>query len=123
MRSGGLVKEMLDPVGGKESVLGKAMDLKGLIGYQEHAVVSRTLVDRKEGTVTVFSFDAGEGLSEHTAPFDATVMVLEGEVEITIDGMPHKLREGQLIIMPAKHPHALRALTRFKMMLIMIRGG
>jgi quercetin dioxygenase-like cupin family protein len=117
------MRDMIDPLGGKESLLGKAMDIKGLIGYQDHAVVSRTLIDRKEGTLTVFSFDAGEGLSEHTAPYDATVIVLDGEVEITIDGKEQKLKEGEMVIMPAKRPHALRALTRFKMMLIMIRGS
>jgi quercetin dioxygenase-like cupin family protein len=117
------MREMIDPLGGKETILGNAMDVKGLIGYHDHAVVSRTLIDRKEGTLTIFSFDAGEGLSEHTAPFDATVLVLDGEVEITIDGKAQKLKEGEMVIMPAKHPHALRALTKFKMMLIMIRGG
>jgi quercetin dioxygenase-like cupin family protein len=116
-----MMKQMIEQ-GGRESLLGKAMDIKGLIGYQDHAVVSRTLIDRKEGTMTVFAFDMGEGLSEHTAPFDATVLVLEGDVEISIDGKSQTLKEGEMVIMPAKHPHALRALTRFKMMLIMVRG-
>jgi quercetin dioxygenase-like cupin family protein len=115
------MRQMIEP-GGRDSLLGKAMDIKGLISYQDQAVVSRTLIDRKEGTLTVFSFDAGEGLSEHAAPYDATVLVLEGEVEIRIDGKPQTLKEGEMVIMPAQHPHALRALTRFKMLLIMVRG-
>ena len=91
------------------------------VAYQKDTVVSREIIRQKNGTVTVFAFDQGQGLSEHTAPFDALVQVLEGTVEIRIDGKPHKLKAGQMIVMPEDHPHALKALTRFKMMLTMIR--
>lgn len=99
---------------------GRLFDPAGLIGYQDGSVVSRTIIIQKCGTITLFAFDAGEGLSEHTAPFDAVVQVLDGEVEITIAGDRSHLRKGQMIIMPANRPHALKALTRFKMMLTMI---
>ena len=95
---------------------------RDLVNYQEGAVVSRTLLKREKGTVTLFAFDAGQGLSEHTAPFDALVHVLEGEAEITISGKPHRVRAGELLLMPASEPHALRALTQFKMLLTMIRA-
>ncbi|NJE06334.1 cupin domain-containing protein [Thermococcus sp. M36] len=95
--------------------------LKELVEYQEGSIVSRTLLDKKTGTVTLFAFDRGQGLSEHTAPFDAMVYVLEGEVEVTISGKPYRLKEGEMIIMPANEPHALTALDRFKMLLVMIR--
>jgi len=84
--------------------------------------VSRTLIDKKPGTVTLFAFDESEGLSEHTAPFDALVYVYDGRASITISGEPHEVEEGEVIIMPANEPHALRALTPFKMMLVMIRS-
>ena len=93
-----------------------------LVGYQEGAIVSREIVKRPAGNVTVFAFDEGQGLSEHTAPFDALAQVLEGEVEIMISGKPHRLRGGELILMPADQPHALKALKRFKMILTMIRS-
>ena len=96
--------------------------LGDVIAYQDGAVVSRELIRKETGTITVFAFDEGQGLSEHTAPFDAFVQVLEGKVEITIDGAPHALASGQCIIMPAGKPHALKALSRFKMMLVMIRS-
>jgi quercetin dioxygenase-like cupin family protein len=89
--------------------------------YQAGAIVSREILKKKTGTVTLFAFDAGQGLSEHTAPFDAMVYVLEGRVEISISGRPHVLKAGDLIIMPANEPHALKALERFKMVLTMIR--
>ncbi|HWQ03684.1 MAG TPA: cupin domain-containing protein [Candidatus Nitrosotenuis sp.] len=92
------------------------------VAYQEGAVVSRTLVQREKGTVTLFAFDAGQGLSEHTAPFDALVHVLEGEVEITISGKPLRAKSGELVLMPANEPHGLKALTPFKMLLTMIRS-
>jgi quercetin dioxygenase-like cupin family protein len=94
----------------------------GLVNYQDGAVVSREIVKKPAGTVTVFAFDEGQGLSEHTAPFDALVQVLEGRVEITIVGQPHCLEGGELILMPANQPHALRAIQRFKMLLTMIRS-
>ncbi len=93
-----------------------------LASYQEGAVVSRELVKKPTGNVTIFAFDAGQGLSEHTAPFDALVQVLEGEVEILIAGQPHRVRGGQMLLMPAHQPHALKALERFKMILTMIRS-
>ena len=106
----------------KEDLSGRVLDPRDLVAYQEGAVVSRTLVFRKAGTITLFAFDAGEGLSEHTAPFDAIVTILEGEAGITIGGKPFRLSEGGMIIMPANRPHALKALSRFKMMLTMIHG-
>lgn len=97
-------------------------NVKALVDYQEGSVVSREIISKTVGTVTVFAFDAGQGLSEHTAPFDALVQVLDGEVEIRISGTPYRVREGELIIMPAGEPHALKAMGRFKMLLVMIRG-
>jgi quercetin dioxygenase-like cupin family protein len=99
------------------------MTLSALVDYQASAVVSRTLVKREAGTVTAFAFDAGEGLSEHTAPFDALVVMIDGEAEISIAGTPYRVTAGQLLRLPAGQPHALKALTRFKMLLIMIRGA
>jgi len=96
--------------------------LAGYVNYQDGAIVSREIVKKPTGTVTVFAFDAGQGLSEHTAPFDALVQVVEGEVEIHISGKPHRLQGGDVILMPAGQPHALKALGRFKMLLTMIRS-
>jgi len=93
-----------------------------LVQYQPGSVVSRTLVNEKAGTVTLFAFDEGEGLSEHTAPFDALVHLLEGEAEVVISGRPLRLKQGEMVIMPANEPHALKALARFKMLLTMIRS-
>jgi len=98
------------------------MTLARLVGYQKNAVVSHTISDRKTGTVTIFSFDKGQGLSEHTAPYDAIVYLVDGEAQITIEGKPYPLKAGQLIVMPGHKPHALRAQKRFKMLLIMIRS-
>ena len=92
------------------------------VAYQKDNIVSREIIRQKNGTVTIFAFDAGQGLSEHTAPYDALVQVLEGSVEIKIDGKPFRLKAGQMIVMPEDHPHALIALTKFKMMLTMIKG-
>lgn len=100
----------------------KVVELADLVEYQENAVVSRTLVKRGTGTVTLFAFDAEQALSEHTAPFDALVHALEGEGEVILGGTPHRLGEGQAILMPARVPHAVRAPQRFKMLLVMIRG-
>jgi quercetin dioxygenase-like cupin family protein len=94
-----------------------------LIAYQEGAVVSRTIIKRKKGTVTIFAFDKGEGLSEHTAPFDAMVQIIDGEAEIIISGQSYFLSSGQMIIMPANKPHALKATEKFKMILTMIRDS
>jgi quercetin dioxygenase-like cupin family protein len=95
----------------------------GLAGYQEGAVVSRTLLKRAGGTITLFAFDEGQGLSEHTAPFDAVAQVLEGEAEVTIAGTPLTVAAGALILLPANQPHAVQARTRFKMLLTMIRSA
>ena len=94
-----------------------------LIAYQDGAVVSRTLLKRASGTLTMFAFDQGQGLSEHTAPFDALVQVLDGEAEVVIAGTPHHLAAGDVILMPANQPHALTAQTRFKMLLTMLRAS
>ncbi len=100
----------------------KANTLVDIVKYQEESVVSRTLIKKKTGTVTLFAFDEGQGLSEHSAPFDALVCVLDGEVEITISGKPFLLKQGEMIIMPANQPHALKAIKQFKMMLTMIKS-
>ena len=97
-------------------------NLNSLIDYQEGSVVSRTIIDKNAGTITLFAFDKGQGLSEHTAPYDALVYILDGEAEVTISGKPIRLKEGALTIMPANEPHALSAVTKFKMLLIMIRN-
>jgi quercetin dioxygenase-like cupin family protein len=96
--------------------------LAGLVNYQDGSIVSRVLVGRDTGTVTLFAFDEGQGLSEHTAPFDALVQMLKGEMEISIDGKPLNVKAGHLLLMPANHPHALKAVTRSKMLLTMIRS-
>jgi quercetin dioxygenase-like cupin family protein len=103
------------------SNLKEVFSLKDLAAYQEHSVVSREIIRKPAGTMTVFAFDEGEGLSEHTAPFDATVYILEGEAEIRIDGTPHIVKSGEMIIMPAGKPHALKAVTRYKMLLVMLK--
>ena len=92
-----------------------------MIDYQKGAVVSRTIVKKSSGTVTLFSFDQGQGLSEHTAPFEALVYLIDGEAEITIDGKPQRVKKGELIVLPANRPHALKAVQKFKMMLVMIK--
>ncbi len=107
----------------KENKLTPAEVVKtaSLVDYQTGSVVSREILKKPSGRVTVFAFDAEEGLSEHTSPFDALVQILEGEAEITISGKPHRLGGGELILMPANHPHALKALKPFKMLLTMLR--
>jgi len=101
---------------------GIAFDLMTHVEYGTDAVVSKTLLKKEVGTITLFSFDAGQGLSEHTAPFDAVVQILDGEAEITIGGNPQTVRAGEMLIMPANIPHALQAVKRFKMLLTMIRS-
>lgn len=96
--------------------------LADLVQYQEGSVVSREILKKSTGSVTVFAFDAGQGLSEHTAPFDALVQILDGEAQIAVAGKPHSVKAGELLLMPAHQPHALKALKRFKMLLIMIRS-
>lgn len=106
----------------QENLIGQPHDLTGLLEYQEGAVVSKTLIKQKTGTVTLFAFDQGEELSEHTVAFDALVHILDGEAEITIAGQQHTVHTGQMLIMPGDQPHALKATTRFKMLLVMIWG-
>lgn len=101
---------------------GEALDLARLVSYSEGAIVSRTLADGGAGSVTLFAFDVGQSLSEHSAPFDALVQVLEGEVELTIGGESVPASAGQLVVMPANVPHAVRATQRFKMLLTMLRS-
>jgi len=100
----------------------QTINLVQAVEYQKDAIVSRTLLDKKTGTVTLFAFDAGQGLSEHTAPFDAMVQVLDGEAEVTISGKAGTVRQGEMVIMPGGKPHALRAIKRFKMLLVMIKA-
>ena len=106
----------------KGNIMAQAINLTDLTAYQDGSVVSRTLIDKKVGTITVFAFAEGEGLSEHTVPFDAFVQVIDGAAEITITGVVHAVHAGQMIIIPANRSHALRALQRFKMLLVMIRA-
>ena len=96
-------------------------ELSSQLNYQSGAVVSKVLLKKNTGTITLFAFDKGEGLSEHTAPFDAYVQILEGEAEILISAKPFKLKSGEYIIMPANEPHTLKALTAYKMLLVMIK--
>jgi quercetin dioxygenase-like cupin family protein len=106
---------------GTPTDLDTASSLAELVQYQPGAVVSRTVLKRPSGTVTAFAFDKGEGLSEHTAAFDALAILIEGSAEITIGGVAHRLAAGQVLRLPAGRPHALKALARFKMLLVMIR--
>jgi quercetin dioxygenase-like cupin family protein len=99
-----------------------AAKIGGLVSFQAGAVVSRTLLKKEKGTVTLFAFDAGQALSEHTAPFDALVHALEGEAEVVLAGKPHHLAAGDALLMPAGVPHALMAIRPFKMLLTMIRA-
>ena len=102
--------------------LTKGVELRNFIEYQEGSIVSKTLIDKNTGTITLFAFDRGQSLSEHTAPFDALVYVFDGEAEIIISKISHRLHSGQMILMPVNAPHALKAIARFKMMLIMIKS-
>lgn len=105
-----------------EIAAGEVTSLAGMVAYQPGAVVSRAIVSRTTGTVTLFAFDAGQSLSEHTAPFDALAFVLDGKAEITIDGQPAELSAGEAILMPANRPHAVQAISPFRMLLVMIRS-
>jgi quercetin dioxygenase-like cupin family protein len=100
----------------------KASNLVELVDYQEQTVVSKTVIKKETGTVTLFAFDQGQGLSEHTAPFDALAYVFDGKAEITISGNPVIVKQGEMLIMPANKPHALKAVKKFKMMLVMIKS-
>ncbi|MDR3102005.1 MAG: cupin domain-containing protein [Methanocalculaceae archaeon] len=103
-----------------KSLIGRPIDIDSLTEYQSGSVVSRMVINKKTGTVTAFAFEADEGLSEHTAPYDALAIALEGEADIPVGGVPQHLKQGQMIIMPANVPHAVCPTTRFKMMLVMI---
>ncbi len=112
----------------REEIKGKVLRLKDLVTYQDGSIASRMIINSKAGSITLFSFDRDEGISEHTAPFDALAIpfdalaiILDGECEIRLSGVVHLLKEGETIIMPAHAPHALTAITPFKMMLVMIR--
>ena len=105
-----------------EQLKGVALDLAGFVDYAAGSVVSKTLLDKKTGTLTLFSFDAGQGLSEHTAPFDALVYALDGAADITISGNKHAVKQGEMIIMPANQPHAVNAAQNFKMLLVMLKA-
>ena len=100
----------------------EVVSIADLVNYQDGAVISRTLVKRTTGTITLFAFDEGEGLSEHTAAYDALAQVLEGEADITVSGTTLRTRAGQAVLLPANRPHALKAITRFRMLLTMIRS-
>lgn len=110
------------PEAKKEILTEQVIDPRDLVAYQQGSIVSRMLVYEKSGTITVFAFDAAEGLSEHTAPYDAVLQVIDGEALVTIAGTEYPLKVGDLIIMPAQKPHAVHAVTRFKMMLTMIHA-
>ena len=101
---------------------GQALKLVSLINYEGSSVVSRTIIDKTSGTITLFAFDKDQGLSEHTAPFDALVYLLDGEAEVTISGKTISVKQGEMLIMPANQPHALKATQPFKMMLVMIKS-
>ena len=105
-----------------DKLISKVIKLASLLDYQEGAVVSRTIISKKVGTVTIFAFDKGQGLSEHSAPFDAMVYIIEGKAEITISGESMRVENGEMLIMPANEPHALKAIERYKMILIMIKA-
>jgi quercetin dioxygenase-like cupin family protein len=103
-------------------IIGQAVNLSGVIDYQDGSVVSKELIRKEKGTLTLFAFDKDQGLSEHTAPFDAFVYILDGKAQITISGRASQVAAGQMMIMPANQPHALAALERFKMLLVMIKA-
>jgi quercetin dioxygenase-like cupin family protein len=105
-----------------EDLMAKVVNMVNLVEYQAGSVVSRTIIDKDNGTLTVFAFGEGQGLSEHTAPYDALAYILDGRAEITISGKPLQVKQGEMVIMPAGRPHALKAITRFKMLLVMIKS-
>lgn len=105
-----------------DSLMARAIGMADLVEYQDGAVVSKTVIAKPTGTVTLFAFDKGQGLSTHSAPFDALVVILDGEARITISGKAHKVTKGEMIIMPANKPHALKAVKPFKMMLVMVKS-
>ncbi len=105
-----------------ENIIGQAQKLVNLVNYQDGSIVSKEIIKNEKGTVTLFAFDKGQGLSEHTAPFDALVYNFDGKAEVIIEGESHLLGVGDLIMMPANKPHALKAIERFKMLLVMVRS-
>ena len=105
------------------AIKGTPFNLEQFVGYAEGSVVSKTLLKKDTGNITLFSFDRGQGLSEHTAPFDAVVHILDGKARITIGGRPMDVGAGEMLVMPANIPHALHADERFKMLLVMIRDA
>lgn len=107
----------------KKPLPAEPVDLASLVSYEDGSVVSNTIHKDAAGTITAFAFDAGEGLSEHTAPFEAFVQIIDGEAEVSIAGAPHAVRAGQLLRLPAGIPHGLRAVSRFKMLLVMMKAS
>jgi quercetin dioxygenase-like cupin family protein len=106
----------------KKSNVGQIFKLSDLVNYQNNSIVSQTIIEKKTGTITVFAFDKNQSLSEHNAPFDALVNVIDGEAEIIISKKPFRLKAGEIIIMPANQPHAVKAVEKFKMVLTMIKS-
>jgi len=106
----------------EDNLLDQGLNLSQLVNYQLGSIVSRTIINKPTGTVTLFAFDKEQSLSEHSAPFDALVQVIDGEVEIKISGQSHNLKKGEFIIMSANKPHGLKALSQFKMLLTMIKS-
>jgi quercetin dioxygenase-like cupin family protein len=100
---------------------GNTKELRGIVEYQDGSIVSREIIKKDTGTVTIFAFDAGQGLSEHTVSFDALVYIIDGEAEVRIGENTHRVREGNMIIMPANRPHSLQAIKRFKMLLVLVK--
>ncbi len=112
-----MTRKVKDP-----KLAGQALNLASMVDYQEGSIVSRTLVDKDVGTVTLFAFDADQALSEHTAPFDALLHVFDGQAEVKVAGKPFEVNAGMITLLPAGKPHSVKATSRFKMMLIMIRA-
>ena len=105
-----------------KSIIGNPERIETLVDYQKDSVVSKTLIDKKTGTITLFAFDKGQGLSEHTAPYDAVCYIVDGKAEITINNQLKVAQKGEIIIMPADKPHSLKAAEQFKMLLVMVRS-
>jgi quercetin dioxygenase-like cupin family protein len=106
----------------RDNLVSQVLKLDTLVDYQDGSIVSRTIIGKKTGTLTLFAFWRGQALSEHTAPYDALVYIIDGEAEVSISGKPHSVKENEMIIMPANEPHALKAITNFKMLLVMIKA-
>ena len=113
---------MASNAGSEQIKAAQVLALADMVAYQEGSVVSRTVIDKPSGTVTLFAFGDGQGLSEHRAPFDALVYLVDGKASVSISGIGHEVASGDMIILPANKPHALRAITRFKMLLVMIKS-